>query len=72
MAPVRQAAYAYFSASDPPLSGGPLQMLVGEACQRLSRPTGSWGDENDERDAGANAASVQRPTMRFVPLKSTE
>jgi transposase len=29
-------------------------------------------NKNDNRDAEANAEAVQRPTMRFVPLKTTE
>ena len=29
-------------------------------------------NKNDYRDAEANAEAVQRPTMRFVPLKTTE
>lgn len=29
-------------------------------------------NKNDYRDAEANAEAVQRPTMRFVPLKSTD
>ena len=30
------------------------------------------GHKNDYRDAEAIAEAVQRPTMRFVPLKSAE